>query len=301
MVAMVFATAASAKEVTLLMDWFPQGNQSVFWQAMLDNDNHDLKINIKAGGPGVKTANLVAAGQVEFGLNGSDSVMMANSKGAGLVAVFANLDHVPYTLVFHPDQGIKTVQDLNGRRFAVVPGITYWKWIKKEYGVSADEFPLKGDLALFGRSPEMFQQGYSIFLPARLEDKGIANEQIKVSDLGYKPYSTLFTTQKMIDENPELVQEVVDRLRAAFAKSLNNPKPTMDLILSKSKKVGPEIHMNAINLMKAEFLPSDYSKLGCMESARWEELAGQLKDVDMVPADFNASSSYNLSFLGNCE
>ena len=49
------------------MDWFPQGNQSVFWQAMLDNDNHDLKINIKAGGPGVKTANLVAAGQVEFG------------------------------------------------------------------------------------------------------------------------------------------------------------------------------------------------------------------------------------------
>ena len=66
MVAMVFATSASAKEVTLLMDWFPQGNQSVFWQAMLDNDNHDLKINIKAGGPGVKTANLVAAGQVEF-------------------------------------------------------------------------------------------------------------------------------------------------------------------------------------------------------------------------------------------
>ena len=187
LVAMVFATTASAKEVTLLMDWFPQGNQSVFWQAMLDNDNHDLKINIKAGGPGVKTANLVASGQVEFGLNGSDSVMMANSKGAGLVAVFANLDHVPYTLVFHPDQGIKTVQDLDGRRFAVVPGITYWKWIKKEYGISADEFPLKGDLALFGKSPEMFQQGYSIFLPARLDDKGIANEQIKLADWGYKP------------------------------------------------------------------------------------------------------------------
>ena len=191
MVAMVFATSASAKEVTLLMDWFPQGNQSVFWQAMLDNDNHDLKINIKAGGPGVKTANLVAAGQVEFGLNGSDSVMMANSKGAGLVAIFANLDHVPYTLVFHPDQGIKTVQDLDGRRFAVVPGITYWKWIKKEYGVSADEFPLKGDLALFGRSPEMFQQGYSIFLPARLEDKGIANEQINLSITSFANYSGL--------------------------------------------------------------------------------------------------------------
>ncbi len=300
-VALLFATSVQAKEVTLLMDWFPQGNQSVFWQAMLDNDNHDLKINVKAGGPGINTAAAVASGQVEFGLNGSDSVMKANSKGAGIVSIFANLGHVPYTLVFHPGQGIKSVKDLDGRRFAVVPGITYWKWIKKEYGISADEFPLKGDLGLFGKSPEMFQQGYSIFLPARLDDKGIANEQIKVADLGYKPYSTLFTSQKIIDEDPALVQEVVDRLRAAFVKSLNNPKPTMDLILGNSKKVSPEIHLNAIELMKAEFLPKDYSKLGCMESARWEELAGQLKEVEVVPADFDPSSSYNLSFLGNCE
>ena len=105
----------------------------------------------------------------------------------------------------------------------------------------------------------------------------------------------------MIDENPELVQEVVDRLRAAFVKSLNNPDPTADLILSKSKKVTRDIHMNAIELMKAEFLPKDYSKLGCMKSERWDELAGQLKQVDMVPADFDPSASYNLSFMGNCE
>lgn len=301
LVTLLFATVVQAKEVTLLMDWFPQGNQSVYWQAMLDNDDHDLKINIKPGGPKVKTTTAVASGQVEFGLNGSDSVMMANSKGAGLVAFFASLGHVPYTLVFHPDQGIETVKDLDGRRFAVVPGITYWKWVKKEYGVSADEFPLTGDLGLFAKEKEMFQQGYSLFLPARLAAKGVATDQIKVSDLGYRPYSVLFTTQKMIDENPELVQEVVVRLRAAFEKSLNNPKPTMDLILSKSKKVTADIHMNAINLMKEEFLPKDYSKLGCMESARWEELAGQLKQVDVVPSDFDPASSFNLSFLGNCE
>ena len=154
----LYVSIVTAKEVTLLMDWFPQGNQSVFWQAMLDNDEHDLKIIVKAGGPGVKTTQAVATGQVEFGLNGSDSVMMANSKGTGLVAVFANLDHVPYTLVFHPNQGIKSVKDLDGRRFAVVLGITYWKWIKKEYGITADEFPLKGDLGLFAKSPNGYRK-----------------------------------------------------------------------------------------------------------------------------------------------
>ena len=298
----ISSLAYAKEEVTLLMDWFPQGNQSVFWQAMLDNDKYRLKINVKPGGPKVSTTAAVASGQVEFGLNGSDSVMQANSKGAGLVAIFANLDHVPYTLVFHPDQGIKTVKDLDGRRFAVVPGITYWKWVKKEYELNnVDDIPLTGDLGLFAKSPTMFQQGYSLFLPARMDAKGIPNDQIKIADLGYKPYSVLFTTQKFIDDNPEIVREVVYRLRAAFTKSLNDPKPTMDLILSKTNKVGPEIHMNAINLMKSEFLPTDYSQLGCMKPGRWFKLSSQLKEVDAVPSSFDPSSSFNLTFLGNCK
>jgi ABC-type nitrate/sulfonate/bicarbonate transport system substrate-binding protein len=144
-VALLFATIGVAKEVTLLMDWFPQGNQSGFWQAQLDNDNHDLKINIKPGGPKVNTRTAVASGQVEFGLGGSDSVMMANSKGAKIKAVFINLDHVPYTLVYHPNTGVNSIQDLNGRRFAVVMGITYWKWVKHTYKLDkVKDFPLTG-------------------------------------------------------------------------------------------------------------------------------------------------------------
>jgi len=297
-----FATSVQAKEVTLLMDWFPQGNQSVFWQAQFDTKfSADLKIKVKSGGPKINTAAAVASGQADFGLQGSDSVMQANSKGAGLVAIFANLNHVPYTLVFHPNQGIKSVKDLQGRRFAVKMGVTYWKWVKAQYGVTADEFPLKGDLGLFARTPTMFQQGYSLFLPARLAAKGVATEQITLESLGYRPYSTLFTTQKMIDENPELVAKVIKQLRKSFVKSLNNPKPTADFILSKSKKINRAIHMNAIDLMKKDFLPKDYSKLGCMTPARWEENANQLKQVNVIPADFDPKTSYDLSFLGNCE
>ena len=200
-----FATIGLAKQkVTLLMDWFPQGNQSGFWQAQFDNQYHDdLEITIKSGGPKVNTTTAVASGQVEFGLQASDSVMLANSKGAGLKGIFVNLNHVPYTLVYHPNTGVKSVKDLDGRPFAVKIGVTYWKWVKYTYKLDqVKEFPLTGDLGLFAKTPGMFQQGYSIFLPARMDAKGIPNEQIKVYDLGYRPYSTLFTTQKLIDEDP---------------------------------------------------------------------------------------------------
>ena len=96
----VFAT----REVTLLMDWFPQGNQSGYFQAQFDNQYHDdVKIIIKSGGPSINTTAQVAAGSVEFGLQASDSVMLANSKGAKIKGIFVSLNHVPYTLVYHPN------------------------------------------------------------------------------------------------------------------------------------------------------------------------------------------------------
>ena len=108
------------------MDWFPQGNQSGFWQAQFDNQYHDdLEIIVKPGGPKVNTTTAVASGQVEFGLQASDSVMLANSKGAKLKGIFVSLNHVPYTLVYHPNTGVKSVKDLDGRPFAVKMGVTY--------------------------------------------------------------------------------------------------------------------------------------------------------------------------------
>ena len=303
LIVLTFAFPIFAKDkVTLLMDWFPQGNQSGFWQAQLDNQYHDdLEITVKPGGPKVRTTTAVASGQVEFGLNGSDSVMMANSKGAKLRAIFVSLGHVPYNLVYHPNTGVKTIQDLNGRRFAVVMGITYWKWVKHKYGLDkVQEFPLTGDLGLFAKTPNMFQQGYSIFLPARMDAKGIPNAQFKVADLGYRPYSVLFTTEKMIKENPTLVQAVVDRISMSFHKSLVDPKPTRDLILSKSKKTTIAIHNNALSLMVRDFLPRDWRKIGCQDPNRWVELANQMKEVNALPADFDPHQSYDTSFKKGC-
>ena len=104
----------------------------------------------------------------------------------------------------------------------------------------------------------------------------------------------------MIKENPELVQTVVDRLSISFHKSLVDPKPTRDFILSKSKKVNAEIHNNAIELMKADFLPKDWSKIGCQDPNRWVEVANQMKEVNVLPADFDPHQSYDTSFKKGC-
>ena len=101
-------------------------------------------------------------------------------------------------------------------------------------------------------------------------------------------------------DNPELVQAVVNRLSMSFHKSLVDPKPTRDLILSKSKKTTPAIHNNALELMKADFLPRDWRKIGCQDPNRWVELANQMKEVNALPADFDPHQSYDTSFKKGC-
>ena len=250
------------------------------------------------GGPKVNTTTAVASGQ-EFGLQ-HQIVSCLHLKVLVLKGIFVSLNHVPYTLVYHPNTGVNSVKDLDGRPFAV-KWVSHIGRVKHTYGLNkVKEFPLTGDLGLFARTPQQFQQGYSLFLPARLDAKGVANEQITVESLGYRPYSVLFTSDKMIKENPELVQAVVDRLSISFQKSLVDPKPTRDFILSKSKKVNAEIHNNALELMKRDFLPRDWSKIGCQDPQRWVELANQMKEVKVLPADFNPHDSYDTSFKKGC-
>ena len=43
-----------------------------------------------------------------------------------------------------------------------------------------------------------------------------------------------------------------------------------------------EIHNNALELMKRDFLPKDWSKIGCQDPNRWVELANQMKENSLI-------------------
>ena len=69
-------------------------------------------------------------------------------------AVFIALDYVPYTLVYHPESGIKSITDLKGKTVAVSLGFAYWEWLKKHHGLTdVREIPVSGDLSLFRAAP----------------------------------------------------------------------------------------------------------------------------------------------------
>jgi NitT/TauT family transport system substrate-binding protein len=297
------AMAQEARPVKLLTSWFAQADQGGYWQAQQDNLGKDagIKITVLQGGPKIQTIPQVASGQADFGIGNADDVLLARERGAPIKAVFVHLDYVPYSLVYHKNPAVKSITDLQGRPFAVSLGFAYWEWLKKQFKLAPGrEMPVTGDLSLFRNDPQMVQQGLSLYLPARMKAAGIDVDQIKVPALGYRPYYVLFTTDEMIQKNPQVVKATVAAVQKGWASFMKDPQAIKPYLLGLNQQIAPEIHDAAVRDMADGMVPKDASKIGCMSDARWKELSDQLKSVNFLPAAFNEKQAYDRSFVPGC-
>jgi len=298
------AQAADAPQpVRILSNWFAQPDQAGYWQAQQDKLGKEagIEISVLQGGPKIQTIPQVASGQAEFGIGNADDVLLARLRGAPVRAVFAHLDYVPYTLVYHADPAVKSIADLQGRTFAVNIGNAYWEWTKKQYKLTGTrEIPVSGDLSLFRNDPKMVQQGYSLFLPARMAAAGVQVQQITLASLGYRPYNVLFTTDELIRKNPALVKATIAAVQKGWANYVRNPSGLKPLITGMNKQIAPEIYDAANKEMIETLISHDLGRIGCMTDARWSELAGQLRSVNFLPAGFDAKQGYDRTLVPGC-
>lgn len=301
--AAVPAAAQEAKPVRILTNWFAQPDQAGYWQAQQDKLGADasIKITVLQGGPKIQTIPQVASGQAEFGIGNADDVMLARLRGAPVRAVFAHLDYVPYSLVYHADPAVKGIADLQGRTFAVNIGNAYWEWTKKQYKLAnTREIPVSGDLSLFRNDPKMVQQGYSLYLPARMQEAGIAVQQVTLASLGYRPYNVLFTTDEMIQKNPALVKATIAAVQKGWANYVRNPSGLKPMLSEMNKQISPAVYDAANKEMIEKLISHDLGRIGCMSDARWKELADQLRSVAFLPASFNEKQAYDRTLVPGC-
>ncbi|MBB1604061.1 ABC transporter substrate-binding protein [Variovorax sp. UMC13] len=297
------AAAQEAKPVRILTNWFAQPDQAGYWQAQQDKLGAEagIRISVLQGGPKIQTIPQVASGQAEFGIGNADDVMLARLRGAPVRAVFAHLDYVPYALVYHADPAVKGIADLQGRSFAVNIGNAYWEWTKKQYKLAnTREIPVSGDLSLFRNDARMVQQGYSLYLPARMEEAGIAVQSISLASLGYRPYNVLFTTDEMIQKHPALVKATLAAVQKGWSNYVRNPSGLKPMLLEMNKQISPAVYDAANKEMIEKLISHDLSKIGCMNDARWTELASQLRSVAFLPAGFNEKQAYDRTLVPGC-
>ncbi len=305
------ATAATAQEqVTFGTNWKAQAEHGGFYQAVATGiyEKYGLDVTIRPGGPQVNHSQLLAAGKIDFNMGGNMfGAFNYVQNDVPMVTVAAIFQKDPQILMAHPDQGFETLADLKGHPILISQDArtTYWQWLKVTYGFTDDQIrPYTFNPAPFLADPTAIQQGYVTSEPFAVErEGGFSPKVFLLADYGYDTYSTTIETSwKLVEENPDLVQRFVSAsIEGWYSYLYGDPTPGNELIKKDNADMTDEQIAFSIEKLKEYGIVDSREALelgiGAMTDARWQSFFQFAVDVGLYPADLDLSRAYTLQFV----
>ena len=311
--AAILAAAAPAfalDKVTFGTNWKAQAEHGGYYQAVADGTyaKYGLDVTVRQGGPQVNHSQLLAAGKIDFNMGGNlfgqFNYTQANVPMVTIAAIFQK---EPQVLLAHPDTGVQELADLDEKTFFISNDgrQTYWLWLKQVYGFDDDQVkPYTFNPAPFLADTNSVQQGYVTSEPFAIRQEGGFDPIVlMMADFGYDTYSTtLETSQKLIDENPDLVQRFVNATIEGWYNYLygDNAKANEMIKADNPEMTDAQIAFSIEAMKKYGIVDSGDSLtmgIGAMTDARWESFFTKSVVWGVYPADLPYKTGYTTKFV----
>ncbi len=293
----------TSDDVKLVLNWFPKSQHGGVFAAQEQElfTNHDLNVQIEAGGPQVSSIQIVASGNADFGLAHADQIVIARNEGIELVTLAATMQNSPAALMFHEGEAISDFEELNGRTAFIQPGIPYWDYLNSKYDLSGvTELGYTGQHVNFIEDLESVSQAFVTSEPFFLDKEGIKTETILVSESGFDPYNVvLFTTKDYIAENKEVVQRFVTSFVEGWNYYEESPYEINEIIHEVNPNLAVEDLEFETDAQKEFVYGGDAAEhgFGYMTEERWALLISQLLELGLLEEDFDANEIFTTEFL----
>ena len=291
------AAAHAADAVTVRLKWYNQAQFAGFYVAQEKGfyKSAGLDVNIQPGGPDFPAIQMVAGGNEQFGVTGADQILIARSKGVPVVALAVIYRRNPFVLFSLAKSGIKGPKDWVGKKVGVKIGGNeelIYRAVLAKAGIDKSqitEIPVKFDMTpLLAGSIDVWP-GYLINEVLEAKEKGFAVNVVYPSDYGIDLYAdTLFTTERMLKEKPDVVRRFVAATLKGWNAAIAAPQDAAKITVKYGDKL---TYAHELAMMKASvpLLKPDGKPVGSMDAAAWGSIqklllaAGfQKKPVDIA-------------------
>ena len=271
------ANAYADEAVTLRLKWLNQAQFAGFYLAKEKDyyKSEGLDVNIQPGGPDFPAVQMVTGGNEQFGVTGADQILIARSKGVPVVALAVIYRRNPFVLFSLAESGIKAPTDYVGRNVGVKIGgneeLIYRAVLaKSEINKSKlTEIPVKFDITPLLTGTVDVWPGYLINEVLAAKEKGFEVNVVYPSDFGIDLYAdTLFTTEKMLKEKPDLVKKFVAATLKGWNTAISSPEEAAKITLKYGDKLTYE-HELAMMKSSLQLLTPDSKPVGYMDESGW--------------------------------
>jgi NitT/TauT family transport system substrate-binding protein len=283
------ADPGGAAHIKLALNWVPEPEFGGFYAAR-DGGAYKkagIDVEIQGGGAGVPVVQMVAAGQVDFGVAGADEVLTARARGADVIPIFAVYQTSPQGIMAHAARGAKGIPDVLGSgTLAVELGAPYAAFLKKKYGFDrAKIVPYDGGVARFVADKDFAQQCFVTSEPIAAKQKGSDPQVFLVADEGFNPYvAVVITRRALFKEQPDRVRAFARATQEGWRAYLDDPAPANAAMGKLNPSMSAETFAAAAAAQRP-LIETDETKkrgLGTMTRARWGTLAQQLVELGIL-------------------
>jgi NitT/TauT family transport system substrate-binding protein len=286
-----------ANKVVYNMAWLPQGSQAGIIVAIELGYYEDLGLDVEAvrGFGGIRTVNEIDQGMFEFGYGGPLAVLLNRSNGGRTRMVGSINSRWPAGLCFVKERhNVREPSDLEGLTIgggqnspmqALVP-----LWLEQN-GVSRDSInllqmdPSVVDAALIEGTidaGECWRGSNKAFVELRARESDVTVGWIEYASFGLDMYgSGVVTSDRMIDEHPEVVQAFISATYRGYAWVLEHPRETVGILVRRHPVLSHEITMQQVEEIIELIGGAD--DLGKLDSARMQhgfDFLTQAFDID---------------------
>ena len=289
------STGSSTQQLTLQLNWKPEPQFGGFYAAPFDK--HGLNIEVREGGVGTPTVQMVATEQVPFGVVSADEVVLNRAQGGDVVALFAVYQTNPQGLMTRASRGLKDIGEIfaTGGTVAMQQGLPYANFLKNKYGFDKVRIVPSpgGDLSVFRNDEKYTMQCFVTSEPLAAKKAGIEPKTFLVADAGYNPYTTVLVTHgNYLRAHPDVVQKVTQAVREGWSAYLTDPQPTNQAM----NKLNPSMDLATFAESAAAQKPLiESAEIGSMTLQRWQTLCSQLAELKVVQAAPDAAKCFAAS------
>lgn len=266
--------ALAQDKVRFQTDWIPSGEHAMYYGAWSKGiyAKHGIDITITRGYGSGDTVTKVASGAADFGVADIAAVMTARARTNVPVKTIAVLyNESPHSLFVLKSSGITNFKGLEGKKIGITPGNShrfYFPEVAKKAGTdpnkliwtNMDGAAMAAQLIAKNIDAAPFYSIHYYYINKAAVKAGQEILPLPFVEVGFKIYAaSLITTDKMIQDKPDLVTRFLAATKEAFEWTAANPEEACKLHVARFPEVELDDCMGSVKAVM-KFVFNDHSK-----------------------------------------
>lgn len=287
------APAGKGEIVDLQLRWHHQFQFAGYYAAVKNGyyAEEGLDVRLHAGEPGRQPVQEVLSGRAQYA-EGNSEILLHRLKGKPLVALAAIFQHSPSVLLTRGDSGLRSAQDLIGKKVMLMNGMDDADFITMllNEGVSMSQVDIIPSSYAFDDLLEGRVDAFNSYLtnePFILKQRNIAFNVIDPRTYRVDFYSDiLFTSEDELRKHPGRAEAMRRATLKGWRYAMDHPAEIIDLLINEYhvEKTHRHLEFEAVEMRKL-ILP-ELIEIGHMNVGRWQHMADTFVKAGLIEADY---------------